>query len=303
MIWQVFIEQSENFVDPQLPRLEPSSLVGWSGRPELMGAPHQHDDLEINLVAEGGTMLYLFGGEPLEVGPGSVAAFWAAVPHQLAANSATRVHWVYVPFATFLGWGLPDSLVSRLLSGTPLVSAPSAALATDPGNFVQWAADFASDQPERHQIAMLEVEARIRRLALTQLGEPAHRYTGDDPALRRVLGMVRHIAEHFREPLTVADIADAVQLHPNYAMAQFRKVVCTTVVDYLTQFRLAEARRLLVTTDLPVNDVAAAAGFGSVSRFYTAFTPVCGMPPATFRREYRGQARPDLDRGREPDGR
>jgi AraC family transcriptional regulator, melibiose operon regulatory protein len=259
-----------------------------------MGAPHQHDDLEINLVAEGGTMLYLFGGVPLEVGPGSVAAFWAAVPHQLAANSATRVHWVYVPFATFLGWGLPGSLVGRLLSGTPLVSAPSAALATDPANFAQWAADFASDQPERHQIAMLEVEARIRRLALTQLGEPAHRYTGDDPALRRVLGMVRHIAAHFREPLTVADIADAVQLHPNYAMAQFRKVVSTTLVDYLTQFRLAEARRLLVTTDLPINDVAAAAGFGSVSRFYTAFTPVCGMPPATFRREHRGQARPDL---------
>ncbi|MFV5996997.1 helix-turn-helix domain-containing protein [Streptomyces sp. NPDC056231] len=255
-----------------------------------MGAAHQHDDLEINLVAEGGTMLYLFGGVPVEVGPGSVAAFWAAVPHQLVANSATRVHWVYVPFATFLGWGLPDSLVSRLLSGMPLVSAPSAAVQTDPANFAQWAADFTSDQPERHRIAMLEVEARLRRLALATLGEPVRRYTGGDPALRRVFAMVRYIAEHFREPLTVADIAGAAQLHPNYAMTQFRKVVRTTVSDYLTQCRLAEARRLLVTTDLPVNDVASAAGFGSVSRFYTAFTSACGTPPAAFRREHRGHA-------------
>jgi AraC family transcriptional regulator, melibiose operon regulatory protein len=275
-------------LDPQIPpAVEPPGLTGWMGRPTLMGAAHQHDDLEINLVAEGGTMLYLFGGAPVEVGPGSVAAFWAAVPHQLVANTATRVHWVHVPFATFLGWGLPDALVSRLLSGTPLVSAPSAALDTDEASFARWASDLTSGRPERHRIAALEVEARVRRLALRELGEPVRQYTGGDPALGRVLTMVRYIAEHFREPLIVADVAASARLHPNYAMAQFRKIVRTTVGDYLTQCRLAEARRLLVTTDLPAVDVASAAGFGSVSRFYTAFTTACGTPPATFRREHR----------------
>jgi AraC family transcriptional regulator, melibiose operon regulatory protein len=256
------------------------------GKPVLMDAAHQHDDLEINLVAEGGTMLYLFGGVPVEIGPGSVAAFWAAVPHQLVANSATRVHWIYAPFAEFLRWGLPDSLVSRLLSGTPLVSPPSAAATTDPANFAQWAEDLASGQPERHRIAMLEVEARVRRLALAALGEPVRHYTGGAPALRRVIAMVRHIAEHFREPLTVADIAAAARLHPSHAMAQFRAVVQVTVGDYLMRCRLAEARRLLVTTDLPIAQVASASGFGSVSRFYAAFTSACGVPPARFRREH-----------------
>ncbi|TDC76767.1 helix-turn-helix domain-containing protein [Streptomyces hainanensis] len=252
-----------------------------------MDAAHQHDDLEINLVAEGGTMLYLFGGVPVEVGPGSVAAFWAAVPHQLVANSATRVHWIYVPFAEFLRWGLPAPLVSRLLSGAPLVAAPSAATATDPANFAQWADDLASGRPERHRIAMLEVEARVRRLALVTLGEPVRHYTGGSPALRQVIAMVRHIAEHFREPLTVADVAAAARLHPGYAMAQFRRVVHTTVGDYLTRCRLAEARRLLVTTDLPIAQVASASGFGSVSRFYGAFTAACGVPPARFRGEHQ----------------
>ena len=278
-IREVFVDGSENCVDPQI---LPATLTGWAGRPVVMGEAHQHDDLEINLVAEGGPMLYLFGGVPVEVGPGSVAAFWAAVPHQLVANSATRAHWVYVPFATFLAWGLPDSLVSRLLSGIPLVAPGS-----DPAGFVRWAADLDSDQPERHRIAMLEVEALVRRLALATVGEPERQYTGSDPTLRQVFAMVRHIAEHFREPLAVADIAAAARLHPNYAMAQFRRVVCTTVVDYLTQRRLAEARRLLITTDLPVGRVAADSGFGSVSRFYTAFTAACGVPPATFRREHR----------------
>jgi len=269
------------------PQIEPGSLISCAGSPEVMGAAHQHDDLEINLVADGGTMLYLFGGVPVEVGPGSVAAFWAAVPHQLVANSVARAYWVYVPFQTFLAWGLPDSLVSRLLSGIPLVAPPSAALTTDPGNFAQWAGDLNSGEAERRKIAMLEVEARVRRLALTTVGEPVRQYAGSDPTLRQVVAMVRHIAEHFREPLTVADVAAAARLHPNYAMTQFRRVVQTTVVDYLRQRRLAEARRLLVTTDLAVERVSAESGFGSVSRFYTAFTTACGVPPATFRREHR----------------
>ena len=287
-IREVFSEESENFLDPRItPQVLPAELTGWAGEPEVMGSAHQHDDLEINLVAEGGTMLYLFGGVPVEVGPGSVAAFWAAVPHQLIANSVTRAHWVYVPFETFLAWGLPDSLVSRLLSGIPLVAPASAAIATDAANFAQWATDLGSAEPERRQIAMLEVEARVRRLALATVGIPVRRYSGLEPALRQVVAMVRHIAEHFREPLTVADIAAAARLHPNYAMTQFRRVVGTTVLDYLTRRRLAEARRLLITSDLPVGQVAAESGFGSVSRFYTAFTADGGAPPAAFRREHR----------------
>ncbi len=271
-------------VTPHIIRSRP---IGWAGRPELMGTAHQHDDLELNLVTEGGAMLYLFAGTPVEVGPGSIAAFWAAVPHQLVANEASHAHWVQVPFGTFLGWGLPSQLVSRLLSGVPLISRSPASLATDISHFEQWSHDLASDQPEHGRIAMLEIEARVRRLALATPEGPLPEYTGADASLRQVIAMVRQIAEHFREPLTTADIADAARLNPHYAMAQFRKVVHTTMGEYLTRCRLAEARRLLVITDLPIARVALASGFGSASRFYSVFTANCGMPPAVFRRTHR----------------
>jgi AraC-like DNA-binding protein len=285
---EVSIEESGKFLDPQAtPRVDSSRLAGWSGRPELMGAAHQHDDLELNLVAEGGAMLYLFAGVPVEVGPGSITAFWAAVPHQLVANEATRVHWVHVPFGTFLGWGLPTPLVSRLLSGTPIVSRTPGTLAADAAHFEQWSADLASDHPERLRIAMLEMEARVRRLALTALDRPLPEYSGGDTSLRQVITMVRHIAEHFREPLATSDIAGAARLNPQYAMTRFRKVMRTTMGDYLTRCRLAEARRLLVSTDLPISRVALDAGFGSSSRFYSVFTAHGGLPPAAFRRTHQ----------------
>lgn len=275
-------------MDPRIAvRVEATELTGWAGEPAVMGAAHQHDDLEINLVVEGGSMVYLIGGVPVEVRPGEVAAFWAAVPHQLVANTATRVHWVHAPFATFLGWSLPEPIVNRLLAGRLLLGGPAAAMDTDDASFARWARDLADGRPEPRRIALLEIEARIRRLALHDLGEPTARYAGADLGLGRVLPIVQYIAEHFREPLTVTDIAQAIRLHPTYAMSLFRKVLHTTVGDYLTQCRLAEARRLILTTDLAVNDVAAAAGFGSVSRFYAAFTAAVGVPPARYRREYR----------------
>jgi AraC family transcriptional regulator, melibiose operon regulatory protein len=275
-------------LDPQAEIIDlPSFLAGWAGRPRLMDTAHRHDDIEVNLVAQGGPMLYLIGGGLVEVPRGSVVVFWAAIPHQLIATDAEHVHWLHLPFDRFLSWGLPEPLVARLLSGVPAISAPAQADPTDPAKFTQWAADLATGQAESRRIAMLEIEARIRRLTMTAFGDPADPDVGYDPALRQVVSMARHIAAHFREPITVAEIAAAANVHPTYAMAQFRKVVRTTIGDYLKLHRLAEARRLLATTDLPVTRVATASGFGSLSRFYRAFTEACGTPPARFRRERR----------------
>ncbi|BFV60587.1 helix-turn-helix domain-containing protein [Kitasatospora sp. CMC57] len=263
---------------------EPSYLRSWSGEPILMTAAHRHDDLEINFVAGGGSMLYLYGGELLEVEAGGLAVFWAAIPHQLVASRAARVHWLHVPLDHFLAWGLPQPLLARVLSGVPMITPAARADASDPAKFTQWAVDLAAGDEELHRIAMLEVQARVRRLALAAVGDPAHRYAGDDPALRQAVSMARYIARHFREPVTVSDVAAAANVHPTYAMTQFRKVVRTTIGEYVKLYRLAEARRLLVTTDLPASQVAVAAGFGSVSRFYRVFTDACGTTPARFRR-------------------
>jgi transcriptional regulator GlxA family with amidase domain len=60
----------------------------------------------------------------------------------------------------------------------------------------------------------------------------------------------------------------------------------TGILDYLTQYRVAHAQRLLVTTDLPVLEIALACGFNSLSRFYAAFKKICGRSPRTYRQEH-----------------
>jgi transcriptional regulator GlxA family with amidase domain len=54
-------------------------------------------------------------------------------------------------------------------------------------------------------------------------------------------------------------------------------------MEYVTQYRLSHAQRLLATTDLKILDVALASGFGSASRFYQVFMAMCGLTPRDYR--------------------
>ncbi len=95
--------------------------------------------------------------------------------------------------------------------------------------------------------------------------------------------MACFLAEHYTEAIHIDHVAQIVHLHPNYAVNLFRKYYGMGMVEYLTQYRIAHAQRLLVTTKKTVLEIALEAGFGSVSRFYTAFKDICGQTPAAYR--------------------
>jgi AraC-like DNA-binding protein len=108
--------------------------------------------------------------------------------------------------------------------------------------------------------------------------------------------MAQFIASHSSEPITVADVALAVHLHPGYAMTAFRRLVGTTIGSYLTQCRVAHAQRLLITSPLPVQEIGLRAGFQSVSQFYDRFSGACGTTPGAYRRAHARAAPPSLGR-------
>jgi AraC-like DNA-binding protein len=99
--------------------------------------------------------------------------------------------------------------------------------------------------------------------------------------------MASYVSMNFREPLSVADVAAVVHLHPSTAAAVFRRDMGVTIGEYLAQCRVAEAQRLLISSRATTSDIALRAGFGSTSRFYERFSRDAGMPPAAYRRMMR----------------
>ena len=60
-------------------------------------------------------------------------------------------------------------------------------------------------------------------------------------------------------------------------------LVGVTLREYLRRKQLEEAERLILSTPLPMREIALHAGFGTTSTFYRCFKEAFGMPPGAFR--------------------
>ncbi len=266
-------------------------------QPVLMKRAHRHNEVELNFI-EQGSLTYLFGGVRMSLQAGQMALFWATVPHQLMrVEERTLLHWITIPFATFLQWQLPDILTHQIICGRFVTDAQETEAMHPQENerlFRQWYADLQQNTSEHRKVVLLEVEARLHRLALSmdtqdndfakQEGSRASLPSGELSSVERVACF---ISEHYTESLSVEQIAQIVHLHPNYMMSLFRKSFGMSIIDYITQYRVSHAQFLLITTDANASEIALKAGFGSVSRFYTAFKEVCGQSPVAYRATLR----------------
>lgn len=256
-------------------------LASWRGSPPAMNAPHRHNDIELNYL-ESGAVTYLFGGERVRLDAGDVCVFWAVRPHRLLLDdSASIMLWVTLPLSLFLYWRLPEAFSSPVLHGTPLVQPGDQAHANNQHVITHWHNDLAHGDAERQQIVRLELEAFLRRFALRA-------QTSQSPAMpeRQTSSaehMARVITDRYAEPLSVAEIAASVGLHPHYAMHVFRQAYGVSIISYLTQHRIAHAQQQLATSERGVLEIGMDAGFASASRFYSAFKQVCGVSPAAYR--------------------
>jgi AraC family transcriptional regulator, melibiose operon regulatory protein len=255
-------------------------LHAWRGNPHLMPRPHRHSEIELNFVCQG-TVAYLHRDMVITIPTGSLAVFWAAVPHQLIESNESTFYYVTIPLETFLAWKLPNSFTQALLFGDLILDEPNENATYNNLAFQRWHLDLAS---ERAFIALMEIEALLWRLALTTqqgntLGQLPYVHVAHNNASR----MAKFIVDHYTEPLTVEAISSAVGLHPNYAMQLFKRVFGLSLLEYVIQYRVAQAQRLLVTTEDNVLTIAIQAGFSSSSNFYMAFKKYCGQSPNAYR--------------------
>ena len=258
-----------------------------------MSTPHRHSQFEINYLLQG-WMTYWFDGREVRLEAGHTALFWGMVPHRSIAHApGTTFVCLYMPAAIFMSMHVGDDLRSALFSGH-LVEA-SKHYETDEAMFRQWRTDLLEDDPALESIVRDEMSARLRRIdrdgwrdLRTISGPSVSSAIADPTSADRVEKMARFIGENAHLPIAARDVAEAANLHPNYAMSLFRKSTGLTISESITRNRLDAAQALLVSSDEDIAGVAFAAGFGSLSRFYEAFQRRFDMSPAKFRRWHRG---------------
>lgn len=100
------------------------------------------------------------------------------------------------------------------------------------------------------------------------------------PIVRRT---VSYIAEHFDQPLSIQSLADELGISPSYFSSLFSRCMGIGFHEYLTRFRVEEARHLLTATRYPINQIAVTVGYADQSSFTKAFKRVTGLTPYQLR--------------------
>lgn len=101
--------------------------------------------------------------------------------------------------------------------------------------------------------------------------------------------------ERLNEPLTVADLARHAGWAPRTFARRFVSETGTTPLRWVTAQRLLEARHLLETTDLSIDQIAARAGLGTAANLRLQLARDIATTPTAYRRTYRGSRRPTFE--------
>jgi YesN/AraC family two-component response regulator len=98
--------------------------------------------------------------------------------------------------------------------------------------------------------------------------------------------VLAYVDRNHREQITLEDVADLVHVSPSRVRHVFKDVTGVSFKEYVTQVRVAEAKRLLLGTDLSVSDIARAVSYTNLNQFYKVFYRSCAMSPGEYRRYY-----------------
>lgn len=125
-------------------------------------------------------------------------------------------------------------------------------------------------------------------ITLEMLAHAARRENCDEkrpPAwLARVIEKLR---DEFTENFSTEQLAREAGVHPVHLAAVFRRFQRETIGEYVQRLRVDHASRLLSDKEIPLVEIAYAAGFSDQSHFTRVFKRHVGITPGVFRDSLR----------------
>lgn len=137
--------------------------------------------------------------------------------------------------------------------------------------------------PHRSATFWQEQQAFIELLKLLEEGELGQ---GASPSLQLAERTEAYLRQHYQTSITNESLAEALNYHPNYIARCMKEHYHCTPMDYLHEYRLEQAKLLLIKTNGSVAHIAEQVGFQYAPYFSSCFKQFTGMSPLRFRKQY-----------------
>ncbi|MEG2743976.1 MAG: AraC family transcriptional regulator [Clostridium sp.] len=96
---------------------------------------------------------------------------------------------------------------------------------------------------------------------------------------KKVLSLIE---ENYSETITLDDLSKVAGMTPKYFCKFFQSMSNKTPIEYLNLYRIESACEQLLSTDLPITNVAMNCGFNDVSYFIKTFKRCKGITPKQY---------------------
>ncbi len=261
---------------------------------EAFTAPyHYHPEYELTLIVQGRGRRYV-GSHVADYGPGDLVLLGAQVPHcwKTAPAESSRVRSVSV-VVQFTHECLGESFFSK-----PEVAAIARLLRRsasglrfpDADQRLQAALRQLGHEPDplRRLLGLLGLLHALATTPHYEVLDAQQRVGTLAPAEReRFHRVMAYLVEHFREPLTLAQVAAVANLTPNAFCKYFKNLTRQTFIAAVSEYRLQYATQQLASTNKAVAEICYDSGFRDVSYFNKLFKARLRHSPLQYRRAFQ----------------
>lgn len=104
------------------------------------------------------------------------------------------------------------------------------------------------------------------------------------PANRQCASARHYIEQHYKERLTLDELAEMVKVNKYYLAHAFKEEYGISPINYMIACRIRAGKRLLVETDLSLSQISGILGFSSASYFSQSFRKAENISPQEYRK-------------------
>lgn len=116
---------------------------------------------------------------------------------------------------------------------------------------------------------------------------PAAQHSDAGTPRQEIIDIISYMNLHYQNKINLDMLAAHVHLSKYYLCRLFQEVTGATIVEYLTNLRIAQAQKLLINSEFTIQEIALRTGFTSAVHFSRTYHDIYGVSPCQARQQYR----------------
>lgn len=265
---------------------------------------HWHNEMELIYVKKGCADISIDMQE-YTVHAGSIAVVLPAQIHEITQNPLscnTPLEYENIIFNLNMliptqGDDMTKNFFKKLLDvhySCPAVILPDTSLSKAIIASIDRADQICSDFPDNYSLAvrscLYDFFFHLDKL-ITEKRNNDYNTCSSVESLERIKTIMKFIELNYGEPVTIEKMADICNISRSHFMKFFKNSIGMSFVNYLNDYRLLMAARMLETSDSSITDIAGKCGFDNISYFNRLFKKKYHMTPKQIR-SYSSKDRP-----------